>query len=100
MRKQDIVNTLSIIKKSDFQQAIKQIDNKGFPSNRRSFFYDVVDPVTDLVYPPPYFIELAYRIATNSDLPKRFFDKIGRNKGYFKRIEECGYIIQKKVKTN
>jgi hypothetical protein len=100
MRKQDIINTLSVIKKSDFQQAIKQIDNKVFPSNRRSFFYDVVDPVTDLVYPPPYFIELAYRIATNSDLPKRFFDKIGRNKGYFKRIEECGYIIQRKVKTN
>ena len=49
MKRKEIIDVLSILEKAHFQEAALQIDRDGFPSNRRSYLYDVLDPDTDNV---------------------------------------------------
>ena len=98
MKKQEVINTLMVIQKNHFKEATKQIDKEGYPGNRRAFLYDVIDPDTDKLYPPPYLIELAFKNATGNKLPKRFFAGIGVDTGHFKQLQSCGYLLKKKRK--
>ena len=97
MKRQEIIDVLSIIEKAHFQEAALQIDKDGFPSNRRSYSYNVLDPDTDKVYPPPYLIELAYQNATGNSLPSDFFAGIKKESGHFDQLQQCGYLIESKL---
>ncbi|PWL23523.1 MAG: hypothetical protein DCO96_15830 [Fluviicola sp. XM-24bin1] len=96
MTKQEILDTLSSVEEHHLKEAIKQLEEKGVPGNRGSYLYDVVDPETGNKYPPPYLLETAYKIATNKNLPKRFFEKIKKDGPHFQKIQELGYEIETK----
>jgi hypothetical protein len=97
MKKHEVIDTLSVIKKSHFQEATTQIDKDGYPGNRRAFLYNVIDPDTEEFYPPPYLIELAYKHATDEVLNDRFFAGIGIDTGHFDQLKSFGYLIEEKI---
>ena len=97
MKKQEIIDTLSVIQKTHFQEATKQIDKEGYPGNRRAYLYNVIDPDTEEFYPPPYLIELAFKYATDNALPDRFFAGIGKDTGHFDQLTSCGYLVESKI---
>jgi hypothetical protein len=96
MTKKEILDTLSSVEEQHIKQAIQQMEEKGVPGNRGSYLYDVIDPETGNKYPPPYLLETAYKIATNKNLPKRFFEKIKKDGPHFQKIQELGYEIETK----
>ncbi|MEJ6589713.1 MAG: hypothetical protein QNL43_07905, partial [Crocinitomicaceae bacterium] len=97
MKKQEVIDTLSVIQKTHFQEATKQIDKEGYPGNRRAYLYNAIDPDTDELYPPPYLIELAFKNATGNSLPERFFAGIGKDTGHFDQLQSCGFLIESKI---
>ena len=97
MKKQEVIDTLSVIQKTHFQEATKQIDKEGYPGNRRAYLYNAIDPNTDELYPPPYLIELAFKNATGNELPKRFFAGIGKSTGHFDQLQSCGFLVESKI---
>ena len=64
MKKQEVLDILSVLEKEHFEKAFKEINEKGFPKKRRSYLYDIIDPETGNKCPPPYTIQLAYKDAT------------------------------------
>ncbi|MDG0973345.1 MAG: AAA family ATPase [Crocinitomicaceae bacterium] len=96
MKKQEILETLSVVEKEHVKQAIDKLVKEGVPNNRVSYLYDVKDPETGNNYPPPYLLETAHKIATGKNLPKGFFDKIKNNGPHFQKLRELGYTIETK----
>ena len=97
MKKQEVIDTLSVIQKTHFQEATKQIDKEGYPGNRSAYLYNAIDPDTDELYPPPYLIELAFKNATGNKLPKRFFAGIRKSTGHFDQLQSCGFLVESKI---
>jgi hypothetical protein len=96
MTNQEIQNILSPIQESHFNKAMEIIDTQGIPPGRNSQSYDVLNKKTGRKYPPPYLIELAYKLANGKDLPTNFFDKIRKNGPHFQKIESLGLVIIEK----
>ena len=96
MKKQEILDTLSVVDKEHVKQAIDKLVKEGVPGNRGSYLYDVKDPESGNNYPPLYLLETAYKIASGKKLPKGFFDKIKHNGPQFQKLQELGYQIERK----
>lgn len=96
MTQREILDILSVIEGHHIIAAMMLIDDKGVPSDRRSNRYDVIDPETGKKYPPPYFLDTAYTIASGKKLPKGFFDNIKSNGPHFEKIHSLGYEIETK----
>ena len=96
MTNQEIQNILSPLQETHFYGAMEIIDTQGIPTGRNSQSYDVLHKKTGRKYPPPYLIELAYKLANGKDLPTNFFDKIRKDGPHFQKIESLGLVIIEK----
>lgn len=100
MTKEEIRSILSPITKDHLKAAMLEIDQKEVPSGRSSFKYVVEDPSSGNKYPPPYLLEVAYKLATNKELPAGFFDKIRMGGPHFEKIQALGFKIMSKQASN
>ncbi len=93
MTKKEIFDYLEPINTNHIEAAMRQIDLDGIPSGRSSQMYSVISPLNGTKYPPPYLIELAFKLATGNELPTGFFSKITKDGGHFEKLKSLGCKI-------
>ncbi|MFN5910542.1 MAG: hypothetical protein ACK45H_04315, partial [Bacteroidota bacterium] len=96
MTRQETQNYLQQITAEHIESAMRQLDEEEIPRSRQSVEYDVIDPETEIGYPPPLLIERAYTIATGEHVPTGFFADIGAKSPHFKYLGDLGFEVRKK----
>ena len=85
------------ITKENLLKAIDKIDTEGMPKNSQSVYFDVV--FNNKLYPPKVVVSFANIYANGSELDRNSFSG-GENTHCFKLLEQFGFIIQEKKKSN